>query len=314
VRSHWKPIVALLVVTPFLTELLSGSLPAPAFFRPQVLLFLATVGYGFPVLLLRELAVRRQLGVLGLFVLGLVYGIFNEGILAKTFYLATNVPISNFDGYGYVWGIAIPWAITISVWHALHSVLYPIVAIYYFFPNHRESPWLNWQWLAGLAVPTVVVGTLIFFGHQKDREAGWLDHFILMVFLSGLFILIAARLPSAPALGGGGTFKMPAVFWGGLGFLLLIFVPVLFAGVKIFPVAFYGYHILFFALMLNRLGRQTWLPVTTVLLFALGDDSVMALFGFASAVGQTNVAKLVTNACFLAGFTWLFARLRKAAR
>src|SRR5208283_1563569 len=136
-RSHWKPIVALLLLTPFLTELLSGSQPAAKFFQPQVLLFLATVGYGIPVLLLREFAVRHRLGILGLLALGFVYGVFNEGIIAKTFYLATNVPVNNFDGYGCVYGIAIPWAVTISTWHARHALLYPIVAIYYFFPDHR---------------------------------------------------------------------------------------------------------------------------------------------------------------------------------
>ena len=52
-------------------------------------------------------SLRRQLGLAGLFVLGLVYGIFNEGIIAKTFYLATNVPINKFDGYGYV--LALPF-------------------------------------------------------------------------------------------------------------------------------------------------------------------------------------------------------------
>lgn len=71
-RAHWKPVLALLLLPPFVTELLTGSLPASKFFQPPVFLFLATVGYGFPVLLLREFAVRRQPGVAGLFLLGIV--------------------------------------------------------------------------------------------------------------------------------------------------------------------------------------------------------------------------------------------------
>lgn len=220
-RSHWKPIVALLLLTPFLTELLSGNLSATVFFRPQVFLMLATVAYGFPVLLLREFAVRHRLGIFGLLTLGFVYGIFNEGIIAKTFYLATNVPINNFDGYGYAGGIAIPWAVTISIWHALHALLYPIVAVYYLFPQHRESPWLNWQGTVGLAIPTVLIGTLIFFSHGPDRPAGLLAHFILMVVMSGWLLWIATQLPASPALGGSGSFQRAALFWGGLGFLTL---------------------------------------------------------------------------------------------
>ena len=98
--------------------------------------------------------------------------IFNQGILAKTFYLAKNVPIPTFDGCGYVGGIAIPWAITISLRHALHSLLHPIFAIYYFFPSHHESPWLNRKGITALTIPTVLFGVLLFFGQQKDRQAG----------------------------------------------------------------------------------------------------------------------------------------------
>ena len=313
-RSHWKPIVALLLLTPFLTELLSGSMPASAFFRPQVFLFLATIGYGFPILLLREFAVRRRLGILGLIALGFVYGLFNEGIIAKTFYLATNVPVHNFDGYGYTGGIAIPWAVTISTWHALHSWLYPIVAIYYFFPAHRESPWLNWKGIILLAIPTMVMGTLIFFSQSQDRPAGQLAHYILMVGMSGLLIGIATKLPAAPALGGNGIFQAPVIFLGGLGFLVLIIGPILFAGLKIPAMVFYGHYALCFALIARRLGRQALLTTTTLLLFAIGDDSFIALFGLAGGVGQANLGQLVTNASFLAVFTGLLVRLRKSSR
>ena len=313
-RANWKPIVALLLMAPFLTELLSGSLPASEFFRPHVFLFLATVGYGFPILLLREFAVRRQLGILGILALGFVYGIFNEGILAKTFYLATNVPVNSFDGYGYTYGIAIPWAVTISTWHALHSLLYPIVVIYYFFPAHRDSPWLNWKGIVGLAVPTAVMGTLIFFSQSQDRPAGQLAYFILMVGMGGLLIGIATRLPSSPALGGDGTFQVPVIFWGGLGFLGLCLVPVLLARVKISTIVFYGHYALFFALILRRLGRQALLTTTTLLLFAIGDDSFIALFGIVGGVGQVKIEQLGTNASFLAVFTWLLVRLRKSTR
>lgn len=312
--ASWKPIVSLLLITPFLTELLTGSLPASVFFRPHIFLFLATVGYGFPILLLREFAVRRQLGIFGLLALGFVYGIFNEGILAKTFYLAANVPLNNFDGYGYNYGIAIPWAINISTWHALHSLLYPMVAIYCFFPGHRESPWLNRRGIVCLAVPTVVVGTLIFFNRSEDREAGQLAHFILMVLMSGLLVWIATKLPVSPVLGGHGIFQISAILLGGLGFLVLILVPVLLAGVKVFTTVFYGYYVVCFALVSYLIGRRALLPTKTVLLFAAGDDFSIALLGIVGGVGQPNIEKLVTNASFLVVFAGVFVWLRKSTR
>ncbi len=311
VRSNWKPILALLLVAPFLTELLSGNLPASQFFQPQVYVLLATVGYGFPILLLREFAVRRQLGLAGLFILGLVYGIFNEGIIAKTFYLASNVPIKNFDGYGYVFGVAIPWAITISIWHALHSFVYPIVAVCYFFPEHRQSPWLSRRAIVLLAIPTALVGVLTFFHPDKGRAAGNPAHFIAMMIISGLLVWLATKLKPRPAMGDSGMLQTRAVFLGGLAFFAFLFVPIVLAAVKIPVSVFYAYNFTLLALMLWLLLRRESLPLNTMLLFAIGDDALMALAGLAGAIVRQDIQRMVTSLAFLAVFGWLWMRLRK---
>jgi hypothetical protein len=313
VRAHWKPILALLLTAPFLTELLSGSLPASVFFRPPVYLFLATVGYGFPILLLREFAMRRQLGLAGWFILGLIYGIFNEGIIAKTFYLAANVPMKNFDGYGYAFGMAIPWAITISIWHALHSFIYPVVAVSCFFPEHRRSAWLNRPAILWLAIPTVAVGTLMFFHQGNDRAAGQPVHFILMIVVSGLLLWLATKLATRPSLGDAETLRTPAIFLGGLAVLALLLAPLLLSAWKIPVFLFYGYSILVVVVMLWLLRRRASLPVNNVLLFAIGDDTLLALFGLAGAIGAGSMQKIVTSVCFLLLFGWVWMWLRKRA-
>ena len=310
VRAHWKPIVALLAATPFLTELLSGNLPASVFFRPQVFLLLATIGYGFPVLLLREFAVRRQLGLVGLFLLGLVYGIYNEGILAKTFYLAANVPVKTFDEYGYAFGIAVPWAITISIWHALHSFVYPVVALSYFFPEHRQSPWLNRTAIVLLALPVAVVGLLTFFNPSRDRPAGNPVHFLLMITLSSLLLWRATKLKPRPSISASDRLRAPAFFLGASAFLALVLVPILLAGAKVPLPAFYGYCILIVGCILLVLCRQIALSMNNVLLFAIGDDTFLALFGLAGAVGAGSIQRVITNACFILVFTWLVILLR----
>lgn len=310
-RAHWKPILTLLLLAPFLTELLSGNIPASQFFQPQVYLFLATVGYGFPILLLRELAVRRQIGLAGLFLMGLVYGVFNEGILARTFYLATKVPIGTFDGYGYVLGVAIPWAITISIWHALHSFVYPIVAVSYFLPNHRSSPWLSRPAIILLAIPTIAVGMIMFFHPDKDHAAGDPAHFIAMIIMSGLLVWLATRLKSRPVLDDPGTLRTAAIFLGGLAFFAFLFIPVVLAAVKITVPVFYSYNFILVALMLWLIRRRASLPVNNVLLFAIGDDTLMAVAGLAGAVAKQDVQRAITNVAFMVVFTWLWLRLRK---
>ena len=61
------------------------------FFNPGTFLFLF-LGYGVPVLLIREFVVRYNFGLAGTFALGMAYGVFNEGFLAKTMILGTTSP------------------------------------------------------------------------------------------------------------------------------------------------------------------------------------------------------------------------------
>jgi hypothetical protein len=312
-RSHWKPVIAVLLTAPFLTELLSGNLPFSAFFQPQNYLFLATVGYGFPIVLLREFAVRRHLGLAGLFLLGLAYGIFNEGILAKTFYLSANVPIGTFSGYGFTFGMEIPWAITISIWHALHSFIYPVVAISYFFPKDRETPWLTARAISCLAVPTAAIGAVVFLLPTKDHPAGNHGLLILMLALMGLLLWLAARLGARAALGGPHKLRSRAFFLGALAFFLLLLVPILLTFVKVPLWFFYGYNLLLVSLILYLICHRRCLAINEVLLFAVGDDAAMAAFGLATTIAAGDFQRIASNTSFLLLFGWVVLWLRKSA-
>lgn len=102
------------------------------------------MGYGFPVLVIREIAVRRNLGLLALFALGVIYGIYNEGFVARTISIEPfHTPVDAFAAYGLVGNIRIPWALTITTWHALHAAIYPIAFAHYLFPgsaSHGSVP------------------------------------------------------------------------------------------------------------------------------------------------------------------------------
>src|SRR5579864_6219810 len=130
-KEHWKPILALLIVSPLLAELMTGNAPIGLFFRPWDFLLLVTVGYGFPILVIREIAARKKLGLLGLFFLGVAYGLYNEALIAGTVFSGFNSPVATFASYGLIGNIRIPWMLTISFWHALYAVIYPIVFISY---------------------------------------------------------------------------------------------------------------------------------------------------------------------------------------
>src|SRR5512135_1878497 len=97
-RSSRKALLALVLLAPVLTEVATGNTPLRAYLDPRIALFL-TLAYSVPAVVIRELAVRRRLSVGGVFLLGLAYGIWNEGLLAQTLIRAEHVPIDRFDHY-----------------------------------------------------------------------------------------------------------------------------------------------------------------------------------------------------------------------
>src|SRR5580700_5221408 len=126
-KTRWAILFAL-IATPVLTELLTSNTPFFRFILPVNLLW-EILTYGVPLLVIRELAIRWRLGLWGVFILGIAYGIFNEGIIAQTLVHATSLPLAGFVGYMRIGGINVGWALYIVFWHALHSVLYPLLLV-----------------------------------------------------------------------------------------------------------------------------------------------------------------------------------------
>ncbi|HVV71774.1 MAG TPA: hypothetical protein VHI52_09795, partial [Verrucomicrobiae bacterium] len=77
--SNWKPVLTLLLLSPTIGELLSGSSPPLQFFNPIALALLVCL-YGCGALLIRETVARRGLNSTGLLLLGAAYGIVEEGL------------------------------------------------------------------------------------------------------------------------------------------------------------------------------------------------------------------------------------------
>ena len=146
-------------MTAVFPELFSGNTPIGEFFRPPILL-LFIVAYGLPILVIREWAVRRGTGWFGIFVMGLGYGLVNEGVFARTIFRETGVPIDTFDHYSYAFGVNWGWAAFIATWHAVASVLLPIALSERLFP--ARGAWIDSRGLAVLAGAVLVTGSAFF--------------------------------------------------------------------------------------------------------------------------------------------------------
>ncbi|MBX9808984.1 hypothetical protein K2X92_01165 [Candidatus Gracilibacteria bacterium] len=135
-NSSKKLLLFLLFVPGILAEILSGNTPVIKLFSLGDLFFLV-LAYGLPILLIREFRVWYKVSYFGLFLLGIVYGIFNEGFIAKTILDTSPVPLGGFQNFGLFAGLNISWGLMIIPWHAFFSVIFPIVFADYLFPGTK---------------------------------------------------------------------------------------------------------------------------------------------------------------------------------
>lgn len=280
-QSYFKPILALVGLSTILPELLSGNLPAQILLQPHILIILVIVGYGFPILVIREVAVRAQLGIMGIFILGLVYGIYNEGILAKTFLLETGVPVPTFDHYSYFAGVNLGFSILISTWHALHAVLYPILLTYFTFPAAAGRPWLGKKTTALLAIPGLVMGTIGFFRVSDNGARGTVPLFALFIVCMIVLLLLALRF-KGKALKTVPRASLKPVFFGFSFMAAHIIVSLVLSRAGTPILVFLVYQVAIFILYAWVLARHNWLNIPNLLLFGLGHylgTGIIGLFG-----------------------------------
>ncbi len=187
-RRHAKAVLVLIAAATVFPELVTGSTPLFHFFNPSALLILL-VGYGLAVLAVREIAMRLRLTYWGIYLLGFAYAVVNEGFLAKTMLLNHGLPISQYDQYGYFAGVSFPWTFAISAWHALASVLLPIVFTYWLCPGEKGERWLRNRTLGIIAVLLMLFTALVFF--SANRTEGTLLQYLVLAAMMAFWFFAA---------------------------------------------------------------------------------------------------------------------------
>jgi hypothetical protein len=117
--------------------------------------------YGLPVLALREIAARTGAGWPGLLVMGLGYGLVNEGLYARTIFRETGLPLPVFDGMPLVFGVNLAFAAFLLSWHALSSVVLPIALTEGLWPG-RHRHWLGRRGLIATGVVAAAAASAFF--------------------------------------------------------------------------------------------------------------------------------------------------------
>lgn len=212
------PWLALLFLAPAMGELLSGSAPPAEFFQPFGFTILVAL-YGCGALVCRELKTRWRKGVGSLVLLGCGYGVLEEALMVASFYNPGWIDLGVLAGFGRALGVNWVWAVELTIYHALFSVVTPVLLVELAYPSRKGAPWLTDRGLkivAALLLLDVVVG-FVLFGTMLGYWPPPAPYLLGVVATLG-FVYAAHRLPSGWARKGTRPMRRPG-FYTAVGFL-----------------------------------------------------------------------------------------------
>ena len=299
------------MLSPLLTELLTTCSPASTFFRPVPFLLFITIGYGFPVLVIREIACRGKLGLPALFCLGVIYGLYNEGLLARTIINPFHSPIDTFAIYGLIGDFRVPWLLAITFWHAMHAVIYPVMFVDYLFPADSRIPWVSKRTAWVLGVFCLALATLAFFSKGQVHRGGSLPDFLVMVVCAALLWLASKRfgavLRVSPSARGPVSWKSAG--FGVLIYLGLFFIPLLFSRAGLRTGLYFGYFAVLSFLGARVLSRIPEVSPRRMVFVGLGGECMVALLTFLVAKPFGKTEQAASSALFLIIFLTALVRM-----
>jgi hypothetical protein len=198
-RSIW-PVLVLLALAPLVAEYLLGNLT----FRQLGLFPVLLPMYGGGAVLVREAARRTGRGWPTILMLGLAYGIAEEGLATQSLFNPRYVGLRLLD-YGFIpsLGIAGPWTVYVLAIHAFWSVAVPIALVEALFGADRGAPWLGRAGLAVIGVLYVLGVAIVTMGTRYKEHFTATAAQLAASVLAIAAVAAAAFLLFRPAAGGG---------------------------------------------------------------------------------------------------------------
>jgi hypothetical protein len=188
-----SPALVLYFLAPAIGELLSGSAPPIEFFNPFGLMILPAL-YGSGAILTRELALRWEKRWPTILVLGLAYGIIEEGLMVKSFFDPAWPDLGLLGVYGRWAGINWVWSLFLTIYRAVYSIATPIFLVELLFPERRDERWVGRRGMITLSLLLLAVVLLGFFVLTPYRPPA-LPYLMALVVTVGLYA-VAHRMPT----------------------------------------------------------------------------------------------------------------------
>ncbi len=186
------PVITLLILAPLLGEMISGSSPPSEYFQPITFLIL-TMLYGTGAVVIREITRRWEKGWVSILLMGMAYGVFEEGIVARSFFDPGWHDLGQLAFYGRWIGVNWIWSIALTIFHAVVSISIPITITELLFPLKKDILWLSKKELIIFMIVFLINALLGPFIGMKITTVGMLAS---IVSITGL-VFLAYKWPIA---------------------------------------------------------------------------------------------------------------------
>ena len=157
-KSH--PLLFLFLLTPGIPEYLgSASQITSIVLNPPMFIgqLAANLGlYGSGVILIREAMIRWKKGWASVFLLGVAYGIVEEGLALWTLYNPTAVQVKSLGIYGHWLGVNWVWTVGLLIFHSVYSIGLPIFLFGLVFPELKSKSLLS---MKGIRISVIALTT-----------------------------------------------------------------------------------------------------------------------------------------------------------
>jgi hypothetical protein len=216
----------LLILSPVVGELLSGSAPPVEFFNPISFLVLVAL-YGGGAVIIRELAFRWGKGWRSILLLGAAYGIIEEGLMVKSFFDPNWMDLGALGTYGRSLGVNWIWSLELTAYHMVISIAIPILLVNLLYPKETGRSWVNSRalWVfGGLFTLDVLVGFFLLTPYRPP-VVPYLGSLGMVILL----YVLAKKLPAEFRLAESGMQRKPVwagllAFWGTTGLFLIVWL------------------------------------------------------------------------------------------
>lgn len=197
--KNYSAALTLFFLPAISVELLTGDTPLSTYFDPITFVIL-NLTYGATLLLIRETVVRWSKGFASVLVLAAGYGMLCEAIDTKGFFDPHFYAVagSGLEGFGRHFGINLPWALNISIFHAVFSIIVPLTIVSTTFRD--SGPWIGNKLHAAILVSVIVCSVFSYkvFSLPPDhyRYSEGSGPILLVLGLMAALIFLARRLPT----------------------------------------------------------------------------------------------------------------------